>query len=94
MHISMLSTNIIFSTLDRLDRFVIQYNITVMHPLENYKFVDFVRTFTLGMLTTAIHIELFMISLSRCKVARLLSLTSLDSRYTDNQDNLFTFKSE
>ena len=47
MHISMLSTNIIFSTLDRLDRFVIEYNIMVMNPFENYKFdysVDFVRT--------------------------------------------------
>ena len=55
----MLSTNIIFSTLDRLDRFVIQYNM-VMNPFENYKFdysVDFVRTLTIEMLTTAIHIE-------------------------------------
>ena len=48
MHISMLSTNIIFSTLDRLDRFLIQYNM-VMNPFENYKFdysVNFVRTTT------------------------------------------------
>ena len=66
MHISMLSTNIIFSTLDRLDRFLIQYNM-VMNPFENYKFdysVNFVRTLTLEMLTTAIHIELLIISFS------------------------------
>ena len=80
MHISMLSTNIIFSTLDGLDRFVIQYYIMVMNPFENYKFdcsVDFVRTLTLEMLTTAIHIELLIISFSKRKVARFLSLPSL-----------------
>ena len=66
-----LYTSIIFSTLDRLDRFVI---IMVMNPFENYKFyysVDFVRTLTLGMLTTAIHIELIIISFSRRKVLSL-----------------------
>ena len=80
MHISMLSTNIIFRTLGRLDRFVIQYNIMGMNSFENYKFdcsVDFVRTLILGMLTTAIHIELLIISFSRQNSARFLSLPSL-----------------
>ena len=64
------------STLDRLDRFVIQYNM-VMNPFKFDYSVDFVRTLTLGMLTRAIHIELLRISFSRWKVARFLSLPSL-----------------
>ena len=95
MHISMLSTNIIFSTLDRLDRFVIQYNM-VMNHLENYKFdysVDFVRI-KLGMLTTAIHIELLIISFSRWKVARFLSFPLYldDTGTLTIKENLLTFE--
>ena len=99
MHISKLFINIIFSTLGRLDMFVIQYNIMGMNPFENYKFdcsVDFVRTLILGMLTKAIHIELLIISFSRgTRQGSSPSPLSLDdSRYTDNQDNSLTFKSE
>ena len=49
------------------------------------------------MLTTALHIELLIISFSRRNSARFLCLPSLfldDSKYTDNQENSLTFKSE